>query len=164
MATLKQEEESISEIQNYLDTFNKEIEDPNQIPAGQLANKESVVVNEGDNSETNEDGGTYFVDQSGQYYYQSNDVDVGDGTATLVTPDGGHMVSIPNSTNSNEEGVVLTQGEGGYQTVTILPPESSSGEVSYVLIVQQPDGGEQAVISSEVLNGTDDVLQSAMFQ
>lgn len=98
MATLKQEEESISEIQNYLDTFNKEIEDPNQIPAGQLANKESVVVNEGDNSETNEDGGTYFVDQSGQYYYQSNDVDVGDGTATLVTPDGGHMVSIPNST------------------------------------------------------------------
>lgn len=48
--------------------------------------------------------------------------------------------------------------------MTILPPESSSGEVSYVLIVQQPDGGEQAVISSEVLNGTDDVLQSAMFQ
>jgi transcriptional repressor CTCF len=55
--------------------------------------------------------------------------------------------------------VVLTQGEGGYQTVTILPPESSSGEVSYVLIVQQPDGGEQAVISSDVLEGADgDVL------
>ena len=97
MATLKQEEESISEIQNYLDTFNKEIEDPNQIPASQLVNKETVVVNDGDAAEANEDGGTYFVDQSGQYYYQSNDVDVGDGTATLVTPDGGHMVSIPNS-------------------------------------------------------------------
>ena len=52
----------------------------------------------------------------------------------------------------------MLQGDG-YQTVTILPPESSSGEVSYVLIVQQPDGGEQAVISSEVLDGGEgDVL------
>ena len=98
MATLKQEEESISEIQNYLDTFNKEIEDPNQIPGSQIVSKEAVVVNDGDTgADTGEDGGTYFVDQSGQYYYQSNDVDGGDGTATLVTPDGGHMVSIPNS-------------------------------------------------------------------
>lgn len=54
---------------------------------------------------------------------------------------------------------MLAQGEGGYQTVTILPPESSAGEVSYVLIVQQPDGAEQAVISSEVLDGTEDVIQ-----
>lgn len=96
MAALKQEEESISEIQNYLDTFNKEIEDPNQIPGGQLANKEAVVSNE-EASDAPEDGGTYFVDQSGQYYYQSNDVDGADGTATLVAQDGGTMVSIPNT-------------------------------------------------------------------
>lgn len=64
------------------------------------------------------------------------------------------------SQTSADEGVVLAQGEGGYQTVTILPPESSSGEVSYVLIVQQPDGAEQAVISSEVLDGTEgEVIQ-----
>lgn len=94
---LKQEEESISEIQNYLDTFNKEIEDPNQVAGAQLANKEAVVANEADATEVPEDGGTYFVDQSGQYYYQSNDVDGGDGTATLVTQDGGTMVSIPSS-------------------------------------------------------------------
>lgn len=50
---------------------------------------------------------------------------------------------------------MLAQGDGGYQTVTILPPEASTGEVSYVLIVQQPDGAEQAVISSEVLDGTE---------
>ena len=93
---MKQEEESISEIQNYLDTFNKEIEDPNQ-PAGHLSNKEAAVADDGDAAEPTEDGGTYFVDQSGQYYYQSNDVDGGDGTATLVTPDGGTMVSIPAS-------------------------------------------------------------------
>ena len=92
---MKQEEESISEIQNYLDTFNKEIEDPNQMPGGaQLANKEQAVVSaaEAESVEATEDGGTYFVDQSGQYYYQSNDVDGGD--ATLVQ-DGGTMVSIP---------------------------------------------------------------------
>jgi hypothetical protein len=64
---------------------------------------------------------------------------------------------------SADEGVVLAQGEGGYQTVTILPPESSSGEVSYVLIVQQPDGAEQAVISSEVLDGTEgEVIQGTV--
>ena len=97
MAALKQEEESISEIQNYLDTFSKEIEDPNQIPGAQLANKEAVVTNEVEAADAPEDGGTYFVDQSGQYYYQSNDVDGGDGTATLVAQDGGTMVSIPNS-------------------------------------------------------------------
>lgn len=159
MATMKQEEESISEIQNYLDTFNKEIEDPNG-PTQAQAGKEAAVADEGDATEPAEDSGTYFVDQSGQYYYQSNDVDAGDGTATLVTPDGGTtMVSIPNAAGATEEGVVLTQGDGGYQTVTILPPESSSGEVSYVLIVQQPDGQEQAVISSDVLEGAEgDVL------
>lgn len=98
MAGLKQEEESISEIQNYLDTFNKEIEDPNQISGAQLANKEAAVPTEAEAVEATEDGGgTYFVDQSGQYYYQSNDVDGGDGTATLVAQDGGTMVSIPNT-------------------------------------------------------------------
>lgn len=95
MAGMKQEEESISEIQNYLDTFNKEIEDPNQIQAAQLASKGAVITSAPEAAEAAEEGGTYFVDQSGQYYYQSNDVDGGDGTATLVAQDGGTMVSIP---------------------------------------------------------------------
>lgn len=69
------------------------------------------------------------------------------------------MITFPFQ-NSTDEGVVLAQGDGGYQTVTILPPESSTGEVSYVLIVQQPDGAEQAVISSDVLEGTEgEVIQ-----
>lgn len=101
MATLKQEEESISEIQNYLDTFNKEIEDPNQIPGTQIPmvqlTKESVLAAEAEAAQQAEDGGTYFVDQSGQYYYQSNEVDGGDGTTTLVAQDGSTMVSIPST-------------------------------------------------------------------
>lgn len=34
--------------------------------------------------------------------------------------------------------VILNAGDA-YQTVTIVPSEAGSGEVSYVLIVQQPD-------------------------
>jgi hypothetical protein len=34
--------------------------------------------------------------------------------------------------------VILNTGDA-YQTVTIVPSEAGSGEVSYVLIVQQPD-------------------------
>lgn len=30
----------------------------------------------------------------------------------------------------------------GYQTVTIVPSETGTGEVSYVLIVQQPEDGK----------------------
>ena len=133
MATFKQGEEPINEIRNYPDTSNKEIEYRHQIPGA-----ESV-----------EDGWTYFFDHSGQYYYQSNAVDGDDGTATLVTPNEGHVMSLPSSWASNEE------GEGGFQTATILPPESPSGEVTHVVILQQPDGGDQTVISSEVLDSAE---------
>lgn len=34
--------------------------------------------------------------------------------------------------------MILTSGDA-YQTVTIVPSETNPGEVSYVLIVQQPD-------------------------
>lgn len=34
-------------------------------------------------------------------------------------------------------------GEDAFQTVTIVPTETNPGEVSYVLIVQQPDEGEK---------------------
>lgn len=49
--------ETITEIQNYLETFNKEIEggDPLQISEAQDG--------------LPRDGNTYYVDESGQYYY-----------------------------------------------------------------------------------------------
>ena len=37
--------------------------------------------------------------------------------------------------------VILNAGDG-YQTVTIVPSETGTGEVSYVLIVQQPEDGK----------------------
>lgn len=46
----------------------------------------------------------------------------------------------------NEEekpGQMVLGGGDNYQTVTIVPSETSSGEVSYVLIVQQPEGKDK---------------------
>ncbi len=42
-----------------------------------------------------------------------------------------------NSVSDNQ--VVLNTGGDQYQTVTIVPSDGNTGEVSYVLIVQQPD-------------------------
>ncbi len=36
-------------------------------------------------------------------------------------------------------------GEDTFQTVTIVPTETNPGEVSYVLIVQQPDESEKDI-------------------
>ena len=46
--------------------------------------------------------------------------------------------------------VVLNTGGDQYQTVTIVPSDGNTGEVSYVLIVQQPEekdkgGSEEAI-------------------
>ncbi|KAF3430564.1 hypothetical protein E2986_07686 [Frieseomelitta varia] len=113
-----------------------------------------------------EEGGTYFVDQSGQYYYQaSNDetpvmtqvqiqeveeADVqNEGEAPqeeqyneieeLENVDGDEDGQVTNNGNNQ---VVINSGDA-YQTVTIVPSDTNPGEVSYVLIVQQPDAEDK---------------------
>lgn len=53
--------ENANELQNYLESFNKEIEDGSQI---------IQVIQDDENDDEDDEGGTYFVDQSGNYYYQ----------------------------------------------------------------------------------------------
>jgi hypothetical protein len=43
------------------------------------------------------------------------------------------------TSGANDNQVVLNTGGDQYQTVTIVPSDGNTGEVSYVLIVQQPD-------------------------
>lgn len=50
-----------------------------------------------------------------------------------------------NESESNE--LIINSGEA-YQTVTIVPSETSSGEVSYVLIVQQPEDEEKPEVAN----------------
>lgn len=38
---------------------------------------------------------------------------------------------------------MILSGTDGYQTVRIMPTETNPGEVSYVLIVQQPDDDKE---------------------
>ncbi|XP_008211025.1 transcriptional repressor CTCF isoform X2 [Nasonia vitripennis] len=154
VTTIKLEgnQESVTEIQTYLESFNKEIEGGTgeQLQHVQLQQVEGL---------TGEDGGTYFVDQNGQYYYQAS----GDDTPVLtqvqiqeVNEGDGHLeegsneeqyqeieqlehVDTDNNVQTSDNQMVLNSGEA-YQTVTIVPSDSNPGEVSYVLIVQQPDG------------------------
>lgn len=43
----------------------------------------------------------------------------------------------------DESGQMVLGTGDSYQTVTIVPSETSTGEVSYVLIVQQPEDKEK---------------------
>ncbi|XP_059477046.1 transcriptional repressor CTCFL-like [Neocloeon triangulifer] len=152
-----QDGETITDIQNYLETFNKEIQDGTQV-----------------NAQAATEGG-FFIDQSGNshYFYTSANGEQ-QQVMTVVAADGEDgqgesiAISIPASieeggeANSGEatyitmpradgqdgtiamettEDVILNAGDG-YQTVTIVPSETGSGEVSYVLIVQQPEDGK----------------------
>ncbi|KAK6627614.1 hypothetical protein RUM44_010092 [Polyplax serrata] len=134
--------ETITEIQNYLETFNKEIEggDPLQISESQ----DGIP----------RDGNTYYVDESGQYYYTQPVVAVmqsGEGENTVQTSDGQSYVAVQqagttgqhsgNTTtvainNEASNQMVINTTEGPYGTVTLMPQDSTTGELSYVLIVQ----------------------------
>ena len=61
-----------------------------------------------------------------------------------------------NSIAANDNQVVLNTGGDQYQTVTIVPSDGNTGEVSYVLIVQQPEdkdkgGGHGGAGSDEAI-------------
>ncbi|PNF42636.1 hypothetical protein B7P43_G01275 [Cryptotermes secundus] len=154
--------ETITDIQNYLETFNKEIQGGDQIV--QHVTEVQQVVTTDDTAEE----GTYFVDQSGHYYYQassdqqpvmtvvsgvanaSSEVSDGSSEATYVAmqPQEGHVEETITSMDASDDGnttggestgqMILNAGDA-YQTVTIVPSDTNPGEVSYVLIVQQPD-------------------------
>ena len=52
------------------------------------------------------------------------------------------VVSQGQVTNNGNNQVVINSGDA-YQTVTIVPSDTNPGEVSYVLIVQQPDAEDK---------------------
>ncbi|XP_018896124.1 uncharacterized protein [Bemisia tabaci] len=142
------EGETVTDIQNYLDSFNKEIQggEPSTIQAAAAQNGAPE--------------GTYFVDLSGNYCYQAGSTEDGaqvltvvsgvadpnSGVGSVVTSEHQQYVTIQTSGenagsgNSNEENMQLLSENGdAFQTVTIVPSETNPGEVSYVLIVQQRD-------------------------
>jgi len=120
--------------------------------------------------------GQYFVDQeTGQYYFQSSngetltvvDADGPVTTGMLEGEDGVHemdqdtdltqvMVQHSDLITKGEpdlphnQVVLAGAGSDQYQTVTIVPNDSNSGEVSYVLIMQQNEGQDKKSSGVEV--------------
>jgi len=141
-----------NDINNYLEHFNaKDV--ASVVKTDVMDTSEPVSLGSADASGT----GQYFVDQAtGQYYYQpaadepftvvNADESLEDADNPLERVDGG--ASPPGISDLNPNQVVLNDGDNQFQTVTIVPNNSSSGEVSYVLIVQpnqDKKDGEEAV-------------------
>ncbi|XP_030766079.1 transcriptional repressor CTCF [Sitophilus oryzae] len=137
--------ENVTEIQSYLAGFQKEIGDNN------------IQTNSGGEENENEtEEGTYFVDQAGHYYFQAK----GDAQPVMTVmsalpqqaaSDEGdeYIINADNEENetnddqeergpSNENQILINSGNA-FQRVTVVPADNNSGELSYVLIVQDPD-------------------------
>ncbi|XP_019867966.2 transcriptional repressor CTCF [Aethina tumida] len=142
--TIKLEEnsENVTEIQSYLAGFQKEI--------GSEANIQHVAAEENEEGEE----GTYFVDQAGHYYYQAK----GEGQPVMTVMSGlgestgeeaeEFIINAENETEveegeeipvSGDDNQIVINSGNAYQRVTVVPADTNSGELSYVLIVQDPD-------------------------
>ncbi|KAK0177667.1 hypothetical protein PV328_001699 [Microctonus aethiopoides] len=159
VTTIKLEEgqESVTEIQTYLETFNKEIE-------GGQGELQHVQLQQVEGLSGGEEGGTYFVDQSGQYYYQANcdeapvmtqvqiqEVEETDPNESELTGDDTYheVEELENieaedgdDHSSNNGNNVVINSADAYQTVTLVPSGTNPGEVSYVIFVP-PDAEEK---------------------
>jgi len=170
--------ETIGDIQNYLADFNPKdsvISKSEPVLDGDQEDdptETGLTLGSADASGS----GQYFVDQeTGQYYFQSSngetltvvDADGPVTTGMLEGDDGSHemdqdtdlaqvMVQHSDLITKGEPDlphnqVVLTgAGSDQYQTVTIVPNDSNSGEVSYVLIMQQNETQEKKAAGVEV--------------
>ncbi|CAG7837591.1 unnamed protein product [Allacma fusca] len=103
-----------------------------------------------DSAEVKEDSSTYYVEQetedNDEFLYGATEHEE-DLTAGIVRTASSSGITV--HTRETEGGVtevlgiedddVSQSGKETYETVTIVPSEGDSGEVSYVLIVQQPE-------------------------
>ncbi|CAL4127788.1 unnamed protein product [Meganyctiphanes norvegica] len=145
-----QEAETINDIHNYLDTFNKEIQTGDQPAANEVAQvfvddngqyyyqnvdgtQQQMVVVSSEGAEGNEgdggggDGGTVMLHHDEDSMHEGQVALGEDGTLQVIS-------GVDQSDASNQ--VVLNTGDNN-QIVTIVPSSTNSGEVSYVLIVEQ---------------------------
>lgn len=138
-----------NEIQSYLDTFNKDLEGNSQ---------QSIALIEASDTDTMEetDEGTYFVDESGNYYYQATK----DSEPVLTEPPDGDNIQfvveeddensfgeenldtvveqVAGSAKGRKQNIITTKVEANdYDTVAFEANEgeNADGEVSYVYIM-----------------------------
>ncbi|XP_027842149.1 transcriptional repressor CTCFL-like isoform X1 [Aphis gossypii] len=137
--------ENITDIQNYLDSFNKEIE----------GNEVTQVQTDGDSVEH-----AYFIDQNVQYYYQTT---TGDGQMVMVGGLSEHDAQMMAETNDNNMDNVtqivlpnvqdkikkdipqiVALGDGsGYQTVTLVQSDAEANNYVLYVVKQQNDKNDE---------------------
>ncbi|XP_053624196.1 transcriptional repressor CTCF-like isoform X2 [Plodia interpunctella] len=109
----------------------------------------TVLTVNGEEEQDGNAGVTYFVDEEGRYYYQPSGEN--QNLVSLAGTVSEDNVSLQEALP--EEDPMMVEGDR-YQTVTLVPSESSTGEVSYVLVVQDQVGKVEQEEKS-----TDDVYQ-----
>lgn len=157
-----------NELQTYLDNFNKDLEGtgPQTITL--------IQTSTGDNdADDDEEEGTYFVDQSGNYYYQATK----DSEPVLAEPPDGENIQFiveeedensvenadnldhesitdqvnTNMTKSRKQTVVSTKNEDFDASVYETQGEHNENEVSYVYIMDDKDGDENDGTQEELV-------------
>lgn len=148
-------------MQSYLETFNKDLE-------GNVSG--ATVVRENVTAENTEDDdeGTYFVDESGNYYYQATK----DSEPVLTEPPDGDNIqfivedddqleqattstAIGESiecavTRSRKQNLQLAKNEtSDYENISIVQSETDDGEVRYVFVTAEDDDVEHGAAEDE---------------
>lgn len=138
-----------NELHSYLDTFDKDFEENSQQTIA------LIQTNDTDTMDDTEEG-TYFVDESGNYYYQATkdsepvltEPPDGDNIQFIVEEDDENSAGEDNlesvveqatvSTKTRKQNIITTKVEAGeYDTVAFETNEgeNADGEVSYVYIM-----------------------------
>ncbi|XP_013199483.2 transcriptional repressor CTCF isoform X2 [Amyelois transitella] len=100
------------------------------------SNTATVLTVNGEEEQDANAGITYFVDEEGRYYYQP----AGDNQNIVSLPATVSQENVQNIEAAMPEDEQMMVDGDRYQTVTIMPSETSTGEVSYVLVVQDQVG------------------------
>ncbi|XP_050300852.1 transcriptional repressor CTCFL [Anthonomus grandis grandis] len=152
--------ENVTEIQSYLAGFQKEIGD------GNIGSNASEMASSSEDQEEQPQEGTYFIDQAGHYYFQAKGesqpvmtvmsalpeqaTEEGEGEEFILSQDDDEEEEegveaseepeeVPPSSETGQNNQILINSGNAFQRVTVVPSDGNSGELSYVLIVQDPD-------------------------
>lgn len=111
-----------NDLQSYLETFNKEIESNDPIAATDNAD-----------SDDDDENGSYFVDQTGKYYYQATK----DSEPVLTDPPEGMEHEY---IEEEEEELEISEAKQA-GTITGDPDgeQAANGDISYVFIMEDED-------------------------
>lgn len=148
-----------NELQSYLETFNKDLE-------GSGSGQTITVIREDSANEQadDDDEGTYFVDQSGNYYYQAtkdsepvlteppdgeniqyiveeDENPLIDHATTSAAADETELISEEVAPRSRKQKLALSKDETTeFESISIVQSENDEGEVRYVFVT----AGEEA--------------------